>query len=190
MSNYEAVVIGASAGGLKALQIVFSNVDKKFNIPVMIVQHLHPESDDYFAQLLNEYGPLKFKEADDKEKIQKATAYLAPANYHLLVSVDRTLALNVDEKVNYCRPSIDILFESASGVYGKSLIGIILTGSNDDGAAGLEMIKKCGGLTIVQDPSTAEMDAMPLAAIKRIKVDHILSLEKIGKLLSKINSKT
>jgi two-component system, chemotaxis family, protein-glutamate methylesterase/glutaminase len=185
--KYKAVVIGTSAGGLKALQVLFSNIGKRFNLPVFIVQHLHPESDDYMARMLASYSTLKLKEADDKEAIKNGTVYFAPANYHLLISADFTLALNVDEKVNYCRPSIDVLFESASEIYGSQLIGIVLTGSNQDGTAGMNIIKKNGGLTIVQDPLTAEVDAMPLSVIDKVKVDQILSLKEIGKFLNKIN---
>ena len=184
--NYEAVVIGASAGGLGALQTLLSNIGKKFQLPMLIVQHLHPESEDYLGQLLKSYCHLKFKEADDKEPIQSGTVYYAPANYHLLVSSDRSLVLNVDEKVNYCRPSVDVLFETAADVFGSHLIGIILTGSNQDGAVGMATIKKKGGLTIAQDLKEAEVDAMPRAAIELVKVDHILTLEKIGKLLTKL----
>ena len=182
--KYEAVVIGASAGGLGALQILFSNIGKKFCLPVLIVQHLHPESEDYLGNILKSYSHLKFKEAGDKEAIEPGTVYYAPANYHVLVSNDKTLALNVDEKVNYCRPSIDVLFESASDVYGKHLIGIILTGSNNDGAVGMDLIKRNGGLTIVQDPATADVNVMPQSVIDRIKVDQILAPAKIGKFLN------
>lgn len=188
--KYEAVVIGASAGGLGALQILFSNVGKKFHLPVFIVQHMHHESDDYLGQILKPYSHLKFKEADDKEPIEMGTVYYAPANYHMLISGDKSLVLNVDEKVNYCRPSVDVLFESATDVYGKHLIGIILTGANQDGAAGMAMIKRRGGLTIIQDPLQAEVDTMPRSVIDLIKVDHILTLEKIGKLITKINNAT
>jgi two-component system chemotaxis response regulator CheB len=188
--HYEAVVIGASAGGLGALQILFSNIGKKFHLPVLMVQHMHPESDDYLGQILKSYSYLKFKEADDKEPIEMGTVYYAPANYHLLVSGDKSLVLNVDEKVNYCRPSVDVLFESAADVYRQRLIGIILTGSNQDGAAGMSMIKRRGGLTIVQDPLQAEVDTMPRSVINLIKADYILPLEKIGKLLTKIGRAT
>jgi two-component system chemotaxis response regulator CheB len=188
--HYEAVVIGASAGGLGALQILFSNIGKKFHLPVLMVQHMHPESDDYLGQILKSYSHLKFKEADDKEPIEMGTVYYAPANYHLLVSGDKSLVLNVDEKVNYCRPSVDVLFESAADVYRQRLIGIILTGSNQDGSAGMSMIKRRGGLTIVQDPLQAEVDTMPRSVINLIKADYILPLEKIGKLLTKIGRAT
>jgi len=187
--NYKAVVIGSSAGGLNALQVLFSNLDEKFKIPVLVVQHLHPDSDDYLAQMLKSYSALKFKEAEDKEKIKKGMVYFAPANYHMLISEDQSIALNVDEKVNYCRPSIDVLFESASDIYGQHLIGIILTGSNQDGAKGMDIIKKNGGVTIVQDPLNAEVDAMPLAVIDKVKVDQILPLESIGRYLSRISRK-
>ena len=184
---YSAVVMGTSAGGLTALSKIFSGLKAGFDLPVMIVQHKHVDSDDYLAKYLAKISPLHFKEADEKEEIKKGHVYLAPADYHLLVEEDFTLSLNIDEKVFYCRPAIDVLFETAAEAYGNRLIGIVLTGANEDGARGMAAIKKAGGLTIVQDPKCAEVDFMPRAVINNVKVDYILPLEKIAELLNNIN---
>ena len=186
---YKAVVIGTSAGGLNALDKIFSGLDDDFNLPVMLVQHKHVESDDYLAKYLNKLSHLNFKEAEEKEIITKGNVYIAPADYHLLVEEDFTLSLSVDEKVHYCRPAIDILFETAAEAYGRHLIGIILTGANEDGAQGMVNIKNVGGLTIAQDPKCAEVDYMPRAVIDRIEADYILNLDMISKLLNKIAKK-
>ena len=187
--KYEAVVIGVSAGGINALKVIFTTISERFKLPAVIVQHLHPHSDSFLPQYLDSISKVNVKEAEDKEPICEGTVYTAPANYHLLVEEDKTLTLNTDEKVNYSRPSIDVLFESAADVYQSKLIGIILTGANDDGVLGMKKIKKYGGLTIVQDPKSAEAEFMPASVINKIQVDHILSLEKIGQLLNDLNNK-
>ncbi len=188
-TRYEAVVIGVSAGGIHALKILFSNFPEKFSLPIIVVQHLSATSDSTWISLLNNDSRLNIKEADEKEEIEKGTVYIAPPNYHLMIENDRTLSLNIDEKVNYARPSIDVLFESAADVYGSRLIGVILTGSSSDGAKGLKKIKDGGGLVIVQDPATAEASYMPAAAIAEVKVDHILPLHGITDLLIELAKK-
>ena len=185
---YEAVVIGVSAGGINALKVIFTNISENFKLPVIIVQHLHPHSDTFLVEYLNSLSHLHIKEAEDKEQICAGTVYIAPANYHLLIEEDRTLSLNTDERVNYSRPSIDVLFKSAADVYQSKLIGIILTGANDDGVAGMKLIKKYGGLTVVQDPKNAEADYMPLSVLKEVTVDHIVDLDIIGILFKKISN--
>lgn len=181
--NYECIVIGSSAGGMNALQEILNCLKKDFSIPIVIVQHLHPESDDFMVRFLNQICPLQIKEAEVREKVYAGKIYFAPPNYHLLFESDKTFSFTVDEKVNYCRPSIDVTFQSASDVFGSNLIGVILTGANNDGALGLQEIKKNGGLTIVQEPSTAEVDTMPKSAIRLTEVDCILPLENIGPFL-------
>ena len=126
------------------------------------------------------------KEADEKEKTESGIAYIAPSNYHLLIENSHIFSLSCGNLVNYARPSIDVLFESASDVYGSSLIGIILTGANSDGSRGLKRITNRGGLTIVQDPKTAYSDFMPKAAIAATEVNHILPLKQIGPFLVKL----
>lgn len=185
--RYEAVVIGVSAGGLKALSTIFSHLPAKFPLSVIVVQHTHPTSDDFLARHLNEVCRLKVKQADEKERIESGAIYIAPPNYHLLIEEDRTFSLTFDAPVNFARPSIDVLFESAADAYQKNLIGIILTGGNDDGSRGLKSVRASGGLAIVQDPKTAEAEAMPRAALASAKPDYVLSLEKIGVFLKRFN---
>jgi two-component system chemotaxis response regulator CheB len=184
--NYEAIVIGASSGGMNALKLMFSMLPSYFRIPVIIVQHLGARSDNQWIDFLNNKGHLRIKEADEKEKIETKAIYIAPANYHLLIEKDLTFSLTIDERLNFARPSIDILFESAAEAYKTKLVGVILTGSNNDGAMGLKKIKEHNGLTIVQDPKTAESAFMPEAAIRLTKPDHILPLENIINLLIKL----
>ncbi len=187
MMGYEAIVIGVSSGGMKAMKIMFSHLSMGFKTPIVIVQHISAHSDSQWIQLLNDMYTVEIKEADEKEKIENGKVYFAPPNYHLLIEKDKTFSLTIDERVNYARPSIDVLFESAADAYKNKLIGIILTGSNSDGTNGIKRIKECGGLAIVQDPKTAEAASMPLSAIAAIQPDYILSLEDIIQLLIKLD---
>lgn len=184
--NYQAVVIGASAGGMEACKEIFRNLTDGFRLPVILVQHIHPRSDAYFVQYLDKLSRLRVKEAEEKEPVEKGIIYVAPPDYHLMIEDDRTFSLSVDQKVNYSRPSIDILFESAAEVYGDQLIGIILTGANHDGTNGMKKIKSNGGLLIAQDPESAEVAIMPLSVIKQVPVDHILPVNEIAPFLEKL----
>jgi two-component system chemotaxis response regulator CheB len=184
--QYDAIVIGSSAGGLNALKVLFRGLDKLFNIPLIIVQHISADSENYLIQILNDIRKLQVKEADEKEQPMPGMAYLAPPNYHLLLEPDRTFTLTIDERVNYARPSIDVLFETAAEAYKEKLIGIILTGANSDGSKGLRKIKEFGGLAIVQDPETAEVESMPRAAIQATMTDHIIPLDEIAAFLNAI----
>ena len=181
--DYKAVVIGTSAGGMEALSRILTKLPLNFAAPILIVQHLSPQSDGYMARRFNEICNVTVKEAHEKEMILPGTVYIAPANYHLLVENDETISLTVDEKVNYARPAVDVLFETASDTYQDGLIGIILTGANSDGSKGLKKIKERGGLAIVQDPHTAVASSMPKAAIKETSVDYVLVVDEIAKKL-------
>lgn len=182
-NTYEAVVIGVSAGGFSALRVVLAGLPDNFPLPVVIVQHRMASADNYLVSYLNSHCALEVKEAEEKEKIMPGTVYLAPADYHLLVEKDKTFSLTVDELVCHARPAIDVLFETASAAYKSNLIGVILTGANTDGSNGIRAIKSGGGLTISQDPETAEVSVMPLAAIATKAIDIILVLEDIPILL-------
>lgn len=184
--SYHLVVIGVSAGGLNALKEIFMHLPKEFSVPVIIVQHMHVHSDSFLSRYLDKLSHLRVKEAEEKDNIVPGTVYVAPPNYHILVEENRLISLTLDPKVNYCRPSIDVLFESAADIYGSEMIGIILTGANDDGANGMKKIKERGGTLIVQDPTTAEMASMPMSVIRQTDVDYILDLEKIAPFLTKI----
>ncbi|WP_159886545.1 chemotaxis protein CheB [Paenibacillus puerhi] len=189
MEGYEAVVIGVSAGGLKALGILLSALSPRFPLPLLIVQHMKEGSEGFLAGHLDSQASIRVKEADDKEYIYPGCAYLAPSGYHMLVEEDRSISLSVDPPVLHSRPSIDVLFESAAYVYEGNCIGIVLTGANGDGSQGLSRIKQSGGLTIVQNPQTAEYSTMPLAAIRAADPDYILDLEDIGRLLSELGDR-
>jgi len=185
--HHELIVIGASWGGLDALSTILSPLPSDFPLPILIVQHRprNPVGSEFFIEVLSRYCQLSVLEPDDKEHIETGNIYLAPSNYHLLVEHKGALALSNDEPVHYSRPSIDLLFESAAESYQQSVIGIILTGANQDGAAGLKIIKEKGGYTLAQDPTTAEVDTMPLAAIAAAKPDMILPLKDIAPFLIK-----
>jgi len=184
--RYKAIVIGSSAGGLNALKTLIGGLKLPFKLPVIIVQHISPDAENYLIHILNDLKMLTVKEADEKEKPVKGMAYVAPPNYHLLVEADHTFTLTVDERVNYARPSIDVLFETAAEAFRDTLIGIILTGANNDGSKGLKKIRELGGLTIVEDPETAEVNSMPRAALLSTPVDHVLSLEEIAPFLNSL----
>ena len=150
--RYAAVVIGVSAGGIEALKIILPALPACFPLPIAIVQHRDQRSDSFLATYLNKMSGIVVTEAEDKEPLCSGRVYLAPAGYHLLIEADRSFSLSVDPRVNYSCPSIDVLFESAAEVFAESLIGIVLTGANSDGAHGLKRIKDRGGLAVVQYP--------------------------------------
>lgn len=186
---YKAVVIGSSAGGLQAAKTLLESIKSTFNLPIIIAQHISPHSNNYMAYHLNSISPLVVKEADEKELISPGHVYIAPPNFHLLIEEDFTFSLTVDDKVNYARPSIDVLFETAAYAYKKNLIGIILTGANNDGAEGIKMIKAKGGHTIAQNPKTAEVPVMPQSAIDTDCIDQILDLQEIISFLNQIETR-
>lgn len=180
---YDAIVVGSSAGGLRALMELLAYLPKSFPLPIIIVQHLLDGNDSLLAGFLNDNTAITVKEAEDKEAIQSGFAYLSPPGYHLLIEEDYSLSLSMDPRVNFSRPSIDVLFESAAFVYAERCIGIVLTGASADGSQGLNRIKSNGGMTLVQDPATAKFSIMPQAAIKATVVDHVLTLEDMGLFL-------
>jgi len=182
----EAVVLGASAGGFEALMGVLKGLPSTYPMPLAVVLHLPEGHDSKLAELFDYRLALKVREARDKESLQAGTLYFAPSGYHLSIETDRSFSLSCEERVNYARPAIDILFSSAADAYGKSLAGILLTGANYDGAAGMAGMQVAGALTIVQDPATAEVSTMPEAAIRRMTPDLILPLAQINSLLQRL----
>ncbi len=188
--GFELVAIGTSSGGLDALEILLKDLPPHFPLAVVVVQHRLNISSSQLSQALQAYSRLPIIEPEDRELILPKQVYLAPADYHLLIEAGEQGAhftFSTEASVNYARPSIDVLFESAADVYGQNLIGIILTGANFDGAAGLAKIKAQGGLAIVQEPNTAFCSIMPRAAIASTKVDQILPLEKIADFVISIS---
>ena len=183
IAQYDAIVMGVSAGGFDALRAILPTLPAAFPVPLAIVQHQGEDADGFLCDHLDGIAAIAVAEAHDKMAIQPATAYLAPAGYHLLIGRDRTFSLSVDARVHHCRPSIDVLFHSAALAYGARLIGVILTGANSDGSEGLRAIKERGGLAVVQRPDTAAVAAMPQAALDACEADQILPLSAIGPFL-------
>ncbi len=181
--RHELVAIGTSWGGLTALQQLLESAPGELAVPVVVAQHRAAGSmRAAIEDLLQSHTQLVVREADDKDELLPGHLYLAPPDYHLLVEPG-TLALSVDARVRYSRPSIDVLFESAADAYGERVVGVLLTGANDDGAEGLARIQAAGGYTVVQDPAEAERPEMPRAALARLEPDAVLHLAEIGPLL-------
>jgi two-component system chemotaxis response regulator CheB len=182
-TRIEGVVIGASAGGVEALAVLLPALPATFRPSLFIVQHLPRERPSLLAEIFARRCARPVREAEDKEPIEPGTVYFAPPDYHMLLEKNRQIALSADEPVHFSRPSIDVLFESAAEVYGERLLGIILTGANEDGAAGLHAIHKAGGVTVVQQPDSAKVPLMIVSALQRGPADYVLSLPEIAQLL-------
>lgn len=189
LSSARAVVIGASAGGVQALLALLPELAVDFPLPILVVLHIPPDRSNLLAPLFEARCSLTVKEAEDKEPARPGVVYFAPSDYHLLVEADGHLALSSDEAVNYSRPSIDVLFESAADAYGPGLIAVILTGANDDGARGLETVVAAGGVALVEEPSTAYARAMPEAAQRACPSAAVLSLTRIAERLKDLETK-
>jgi two-component system chemotaxis response regulator CheB len=183
-----AVVIGASAGAVQALMAILPTLPVSFGLPVMVVVHVPPDRDNVLVPLLQAKCRLPVKEAEDKEPVGASVIYFAPSDYHLLVERDETLALSTDEAVNYSRPSIDVLFETAADAYGPALAGFILTGANHDGAAGLKAVFDAGGLAVVEDPESAYASPMPIAALEACPSAKTMTLDAIASYLSRLGT--
>jgi two-component system chemotaxis response regulator CheB len=185
----EAVVIGASAGGVEALSILLPALPSKSRAALFIVLHLPRDKPSQLSEIFARKCALPVREAQDKEPVTAGTVYFAPSNYHLLLDQGPQMALSVDDLVHHSRPSIDVLFESAADVYRNRLLGIILTGANEDGAAGLAAVHDGGGITIVQTPETARSPQMVVSALKLRPADLVLPLDRIAALLGTLRPK-
>jgi len=186
MVDYEAVVIGVSAGGFTALTELLSLMPAGFPLAMVIVQHRNDDHANYLCHHLNKHCKMPVSEATFNGQILTGHIYLAPANYHLLIERERLFSLSVEPAVCFSIPAIDVLFESAADAYAEKLIGIVLTGANDDGSLGLKKIRARGGLAIVEDPRSAEVSTMPQSAIDIAGADHILPLPEIAGFLAGI----
>jgi two-component system chemotaxis response regulator CheB len=180
---YEVIVVGTSWGGLDAVSRLLDDLHDDVRQPIVVAQHRSVESErGALATLLGHHTRRTVCDPDDKTALEPGHVYLGPPDYHLLVE-DGHLALSTDAPVQFARPSIDVLFESAADAYGERAIGIVLTGASEDGAAGLARIMECGGVAIVQDPGTSLRRTMPDAAIAATQADAILPLGEIPKFL-------
>lgn len=185
-NNFDAIVIGASAGGIEALRAILEKINEPYPIPIIVVQHIGANSNRELSRFFDEICNLKAKDAEDKEFMAPGVIYFAPSGYHLLIENDKSFSLTVEEPVNYARPSIDVLFSSAAAVFQKRLLGIILTGANHDGAQGLSDIKELGGTVIVEDPQSAKVPTMPQAAMDKVEPNLILNIDGIHKLVMEL----
>jgi two-component system chemotaxis response regulator CheB len=185
----DAVVIGTSAGGIDALSVILPALPPGLHPAVFVVLHLPRERPSLLVDIFAPKCSVPVREAEDKQPVERGVVYFAPPDYHLLVDTGPRIALSADDPVNFSRPSIDVLFESAADIYGERLLGIILTGASQDGAAGLEAVRRAGGATLVQQPSSAQVPMMIESALKRGPVDRVLSLEQIADLLQTLEAR-
>lgn len=183
----DAVVIGTSAGGVDALLRILPALPESLAVPILIVIHLPRERDSLLPQIFQPKCARPVREAEDKEAIAPGTVYFAPPDYHLLVDDGPQLALSSDPLVNFSRPSIDVLFESAADAFGARLAAVLLTGASHDGAAGLEAVHRAGGVTVVQDPADAQVPVMVESALRRTAATFVLPLAEIERLLATLD---
>ena len=179
----DGVAIGTSAGGIDALSVLLPALPPTLQAAVFVVIHLPRERRSLLVDVFQPKCVVPVREALDKDVVEPGTVYFAPPDYHLLIDRGPQLALSADDLVNFSRPSVDVLFESAADVYGDRLLGIILTGASNDGALGLDAVRRAGGRTAVQRPDTAQVPAMVESALQRGPVDYVLTLDEIAALL-------
>jgi two-component system chemotaxis response regulator CheB len=182
--NIDAIAIGTSAGGVEVLSMLLPRLRAGCRLAVFIVMHIPRERPSFLPEIFAARCALPVREAEDKEPVQPGTVYFAPPDYHLLLDRGPAFALSSDEPVHFSRPSIDVLFESAADIYGERLMGLILTGANQDGAQGLAAVGRAGGRTVVQDPGCAPVAYLPKSALQQGPVDFVLSLKQIQDLLA------
>ena len=182
----QAIVMGASTGGPKALQKVLTKLDGDIGVPVLVVQHMPKGFTKAFAERLNNICKLKVVEAEDGMSIENNTIYIAQGGLHMTVGESKKIRLNEEPTIWGVRPAVDKLFESAVKIYGNKLISVILTGMGRDGASGTETVKDSGGITISESESTCTIYGMPKAAYETGKVDMVLPIDEIGKKITSL----
>lgn len=180
----EIIAIGGSAGAVEALQVLLSDLTPRLAAAVVVILHLPPHSKGVLPELLASPSRPPMKVAEDKEPVAPGHVYFATPGYHLLIEAGRTFALSVDEPVHFSRPSIDVLFETVADAYGPRAMGIVLSGANSDGAAGLQAIVEAGGVAVVQLPSSADVPTMPAAALRACPHAHVTDVQGIRALLA------
>jgi two-component system chemotaxis response regulator CheB len=186
MKQFDAIIIGGSAGSFQIIVAILSSLPKTFQIPIILCFHRLRDERHGFVEALTPHSALPIIEPLDKTPIENGTIYLAPANYHLYIEKNKQFSLSVEEPENHSRPSIDLSFFSASKIYGSSLLGIVLSGANNDGAKGAKSIKEQGGFIIVQDPEEAEVKIMPRTTIANSTVDKIIKTVEIVSFLAQL----
>ena len=178
------IVIGGSAGSLQVILRVLTLLDQHFRTPILLVLHRHVNADSPLEELLSFRSTLTSREIEEKDPIRDGHIYICPADYHVLVEKDFTFSLDDSEKINFSRPSIDVVFRSAAEVYRQDLLCVLLSGANGDGSAGLKFVQELGGITVVQDPADAQVPYMPQQALKTLTPDYVLESSRIAALLN------
>jgi two-component system chemotaxis response regulator CheB len=186
----EAVVIGASAGGVEAMLTVLGLLPEGFSLPLVALLHLPEGRKSELSTVFERRLRRPVREAEDKARLERGIIYVAGPSYHLSIERDHSFSLSLEPRVHFSRPSIDVLFESAADAYGAALAGVLMTGASQDGASGLAAIQAAGGLTVVQDPAEAKVATMPRAALRLLRPDYILTLQGIGEFLADLESGT
>lgn len=184
------VVIGGSAGSLDVVLQMLPFLNGGLRFPLIIVLHRKISFDSALTDLFAGKTALIVKEAEEKEELKPGIIYIAPADYHLLVEANHTLSIDYSEKIHYSRPSIDVTFETAADAFGKAAVGILLSGANADGSEGLKVIRSLGGITVVQNPVTAEIPYMPQQALGALAVDYVLDSHQIAGFINKLSDDT
>lgn len=177
------IAIGASAGGIAAVQVLLRGLTQQFPSAIVLVEHNRGGLSSDLSVVFRRHAQIPIKEAEPGEKVSLGQMYIAPGNYHLLVEKNYDLSLSVDDKVNWCRPSIDVFFESAALAYGPSALGIVITGANRDGAYGARFMKDRGARILIQNPNEAEFPTMPQEAVNAVQPDRVYSLDEINEIL-------
>ncbi|WP_139378634.1 chemotaxis protein CheB [Parapedobacter luteus] len=179
LQGTEVLILACSAGGFKVMFEMLKVFPENLSIGVLVIIHRNPKYETNIEESIRSKCRIMVKVAEEKERIKPATAYFAPAGYHLLIEPDRSLSLDVSEPVNFCRPSIDVTMQSVADVYGASTTAVLLSGANQDGAKGMQSIQQAGGLCVVQRPEYAEIKTMPEAAIALGAAELLLSDEEL-----------
>ncbi len=186
--THELVVIGGAAGSLSVVLNIIPLLKKEMNICVIVIFHRKSTEETGLLEMFSHRTDFEVREAGDKDELTAGILYVAPPDYHVLIEKDKTITLDDSEKVNYSRPSIDVTFESAADVYGKTLLCVLLSGANADGVNGLISARRLGAHIVVQDPNSADVPFMPQSAVDRVEVDLLLkdsNLNELAALLTK-----
>ena len=184
--DHKIIVIGASTGGIEALRVVLSGLPRQIKGVVSVCQHIDRSARLDYKMIFSDVLHYGLVEVEDKQCLSTGNIFFAPPGYHLYVESAGYFSLSLDSAVNWSRPSIDVLFESAAKAFRDRVIGVILTGANADGAQGIREIKRLGGVTIAQNPESALAKTMPKLAIETGCVDHVLELQDIAKTLMRL----
>lgn len=182
----EVLVIGGSAGSLEVLLKTLPNLRENLIFSIILVLHRKPGKDNMLTDLLSTKTKLKVKELEEKEEMKPSNIYIVPPNYHLLIENNRTFSLDASEKVNFSRPSIDVTFESFAEVFQQNLVGLLLSGSNQDGTNGLKEVKDKGGRAYIQNPASASVPFMPQYAAEHVKIDGVIDIETMAEFINQL----